>query len=99
MPVPDLAAVSAERWNRAADSDGWLTGSPELVVEVASPSNRKLEQKAGLYLAPGAEQVWLVYRETRTVAAMTVAETREVGAGEMLEFHGVGVRVDSVINR
>ncbi len=36
MPVPDLAAVSLERWNHAEDHDGWFEWAPELAVEVAS---------------------------------------------------------------
>ena len=57
MPAPDLAAVRLERWDKAVRSEGWLKGAPELVIEVASPSNRKLQQKAALYLENGAEQV------------------------------------------
>ena len=99
MPAPDLAAVSIERANQAEDSDGWLEGSPELVVEVASPSNRNLQRKAELYLAHGAEQVWIVYRNTKTVTVMSRSETTVVGMGEILEFHGVGMTVASIMSR
>jgi Uma2 family endonuclease len=37
--------------------------APELCVEIASPSNSKIElaEKAQLYLAKGAQEVWIVY--------------------------------------
>ena len=99
MPAPDLAAVSIERWNQAEDNDGWLKGSPELVVEVASPSNCKLQRKAALYLEHGAEQVWIVYRKTKTVSVITPDRTTECRIGETLQLHGVSATVDSIISR
>lgn len=51
---------------------GFLTKVPELVVEIASPTNvphhlmRKLED----YLAFGAKQTWLVFPETRRVLVL-----------------------------
>ena len=99
MPAPDLAAVSIERWNQAEDNDGWLDGAPELSVEVASPSNRKLQQKAVLYLEHGAEQVWIVYRKTQTVTVMTPDATTEARMGETLEFRGLRIPVASFMKR
>ena len=75
MPVPDLAAVQQERWDQAAETDAWLNGSPELVIEVASPSNRSQPRKAALYLEHGAEQVWIAYPATRTIAVNPWSET------------------------
>jgi Uma2 family endonuclease len=99
MPAPDLAAVSIERANQAEDSDGWLDGSPELVIEVASPSNRKLQRKAILYLEHGAEQVWIVYRKTKTITVMTPEGTTEARGDEIVKFHGLGVTVESIMAR
>ena len=99
MPAPGLAAVSLERWNHAEDNDGWLEGAPELAVEVASPSNRKLQRKAVLYLENGAEQVWLIYRQTQTVTVMTGEGTTEARMGETLEFRGVRLPVASFMKR
>src|ERR1700761_6003742 len=58
LPGPDLALIRAERWN-SIGKDEYLIGSPELVVEIFSPSNRKtlMAQKAALYLQHGAEAV------------------------------------------
>jgi Uma2 family endonuclease len=96
MPIPDLAAVRQERWRAAAANDDWLNGSPELVIEVASPSNRKLDRKAEAYLEYGAEQVWIVYPSTKTVAVLRREGTTEVRVGEALEFEGVSIAVESI---
>lgn len=57
----DVAFVSQQRWDSTPDDDN-LHGSPELVIEILSPSNSKAEmrQKATLYLSTGAHQFWLV---------------------------------------
>ncbi len=48
----DVAFVSQNRWDATDDEDN-LHGSPEMVIEVLSPSNTKLEmrEKATLYLS------------------------------------------------
>jgi Uma2 family endonuclease len=64
----DVACVRLER-HQAIEK--WLEGSPELVVEVKSPSNTRteLEDKARTTLAgTGAVQFWIMYPQTRTVA-------------------------------
>jgi Uma2 family endonuclease len=44
-----------------------FTLAPELCAEVASPSNsrKELREKTDAYLAAGAEEVWIVYTETK----------------------------------
>jgi Uma2 family endonuclease len=96
MPVPDLAAVRLERWRHAVKTEDWLTGFPELVIEVSSPSNRRLQRKADVYFDHGAEQVWIVYRKTRTVTVVTTEGSKEARLGEAVEFHGVRVPVASI---
>jgi Uma2 family endonuclease len=96
MPIPDLAVVTRKRWDKAVKGQTWLTGSPELVIEVSSPTNRKLERKAALYVERGAEQVWIVYPATKTLTVVTPDATRAAGMGETVEFHGVEVLVDSI---
>jgi Uma2 family endonuclease len=97
MPAPDLAAVTSDRWQQAVAGDGWLQGSPELVIEVASPGNRNLRRKAGLYLQYGAEQVWIVYRKTQTVVVMTQEGAKEARLSEYLEFHGCRVAIVEIL--
>ncbi len=97
MPVPDLAAVANGRWNAAVTADTWLDGSPELVIEVSSPSNRKLFRKAAVYLEHGAEQVWIVYPKRRAVTVYTAEGATEARTGETLEFQGVSVVVNEIL--
>jgi len=62
----DVACVSGPRYRVKK----WLEGSPELVIEVKSPSNTKAEMydKAMTTLAgAGAMEFWIVDPETRTV--------------------------------
>lgn len=86
LRAADVAFVSQSRWD-AADADDNLHGSPELVIEVLSPSNSAAEirAKAALYLATGAQEFWVVDPKRRTV---TVA-TRESSPIQ----YGIGERV------
>ncbi|HEX4227175.1 MAG TPA: Uma2 family endonuclease [Bryobacteraceae bacterium] len=67
----DVAFVSQQRWNTTKDDDN-LHGTPELVIEVLSPSNTKQEmrEKAALYLSTGAQEFWLVDPKRQTVTVM-----------------------------
>ena len=58
----DVAVISHPRWN-ATPPKGVLQGSPELVIEVVSPSNTpsQLKKLEMLCLANGATQFWAVY--------------------------------------
>jgi Uma2 family endonuclease len=51
--------------------DGYFEGAPALAIEVASESNTaaQLDLKMELYFAHGAEEVWIVYPQTRRVRA------------------------------
>jgi Uma2 family endonuclease len=73
-PLPENevwgADVAAVRLDRHESVDKWLLGSPELVIEVKSPSNTKAElhDKAMTTLAgDGAVEFWIVDAETETV--------------------------------
>jgi len=65
----DVAFVSQERWDATPDDDN-LHGSPELVIEVLSPSNTRAEmrEKAALCLSTGALQFWVVDAKRKTVS-------------------------------
>jgi hypothetical protein len=41
--------------------------APELCIEVVSPSNsvKELQEKLTAYLAAGAEEVWILYPQTK----------------------------------
>jgi Uma2 family endonuclease len=62
--------------SRHRQVEKWLVGSPELVIEVKSPSNTKAElfDKAMTTLAgAGAVEFWIVDAKTRTVTVFTAS--------------------------
>ena len=64
---PDLSFVSAARL--PANRQGYPEVAPDLVVEVASPSQTgpSIEDKARLYFEVGVRLVWIIDPERRTV--------------------------------
>ncbi len=66
---PDVAFTSVERLPLDAWNTGYAETVPDLVVEVASPSDsrRGVHDKAHMWLNHGARLVWVVQPETRTV--------------------------------
>ena len=63
MPRPDVFVMGRKRYMEAAKRDAFREGSPELAIEVVSPSNTKTEllKKLNLYLRNGSSAVWVVY--------------------------------------
>ncbi len=97
-PGPHLAAIRTERWEKAIHSDAYPEGSPELVIEVRSPSNRQLGRKASLYLEHGAEAVW-IDPKPRTVVIYDQDGVREIRENEQATFRGVTVEVAALFPR
>ena len=66
---PDIAFTSAEKIPLDAQVTGYAEVVPDLVVEVASPSDsrREAHDKARMWLSHGVRIVWVVHPETRTV--------------------------------
>lgn len=58
---PDLCVLGAER-AASAEQEGFVTGAPDLAIEVLSPSDRPgdITRKIRQYLRAGAHAVWLV---------------------------------------
>ncbi len=65
----DVAFISAARLGATRLVEGFSRRIPDLVVEVASPSNSeaRILQKISIYLAYGVRSVWLVRPGPRTV--------------------------------
>ena len=68
LRAADVAFVSQDRWDSTSGEDN-LRGSPELVIEVLSPSNthREIQEKAALCLSTGTEEFWAVDPKRNTV--------------------------------
>ncbi len=66
---PDIAFFSTEKIAIDAEIRGYAEAVPDLVVEVASPSDSRhaVHDKAHMWLSHGVRLVWLVQPETRTV--------------------------------
>jgi Uma2 family endonuclease len=71
LRVADLAAVSRARWE-AVDPDDNLYGTPELVIEVKSPSNteRQLRELVSICLNKDTLEVWIVDTGRKTVTVV-----------------------------
>jgi Uma2 family endonuclease len=69
----DVACVSQQRWDNTDDDDN-LHGSPELVIEVLSPSNTKAEihEKAALCLSTGSQAFWVVDPKRKAISVTTL---------------------------
>lgn len=84
----DVAFVSQARWDATADDDN-LRGSPELVIEVLSPSNTKSEirEKAALCLSTGAEEFWVVDPKRKSISiTRRDGETAAYGIGDRIRL-------------
>jgi Uma2 family endonuclease len=64
--IPDVSVVQR---GRLASQTRVFQGSPELAIEVVSPSDtaKHLERKVDAYLQGGAKSVWVVFPEARSV--------------------------------
>ena len=76
---PDASLVRQERWRALseAEREGFPPLCPDLVVELASPSDQPqaLRRKLATYMANGAALGWLLLPQSRTVEVWTAAET------------------------
>ena len=66
---PDIAFTSVERLPLGEDLAGYAEAVPDLVVEVASPTDSRaaVHDKAHMWLGHGARIVWVVHPEARAV--------------------------------
>ena len=67
--APDVAFVRIETVQQTGRLPGYRSGSPDLVVEVLSPSDRvtSVEEKVAEWLEGGARMVWVVSPKLHTV--------------------------------
>ncbi|MGA7408884.1 MAG: Uma2 family endonuclease, partial [Bryobacteraceae bacterium] len=79
MPRPDVFAMDAVRWEAAELADKYPDCSPQLPIEIFSPSNarRTFKRKIDLYLKTGAVAVWVVHPEKKIVTVHTAERSME----------------------
>ena len=78
MVQPDIIVVCDEeklKDNRSID------GAPELIVEILSPGNKKIETKykLDLYEENAVEEYWVVYPEYKQIHVYLLNEKEEYG--------------------
>ncbi len=69
VPGPDASFVSNERSASLKKIGAYRDGSPDLAIEIISPSNRadEIHAKVQNYLAGGGRRVWVLYPDTRSL--------------------------------
>ncbi len=69
----EVAFLRAERVPPPKAEDAYITGAPDLVVEIASPTQYRPQMgaKAWLWLQQGARLVWVVWPQRREVDVWT----------------------------
>ena len=70
--VADVAFLSREREANTADNE-WVSGAPDLVIEILSPSNTavKMDERRAICLENGCKQFWVVDHERKTIDVST----------------------------
>ena len=90
--VADVAAISRERWE-AVDPDDNLYGTPELVIEVRSPSNteRQLRELVSICVNKDTVEFWIVDAKGKSVTVVRPDGTPVVfAAGDTLSLAAFG---------
>ncbi|WP_310820807.1 Uma2 family endonuclease [Stratiformator vulcanicus] len=66
---PDLFVIEKSKLGKSGPTSGTLTATPDLVVEVVSPSNswKQIETKVDEYLCIGVKAVWVIVPNKRCV--------------------------------
>jgi len=95
--IADVALVSKASWN---SGDDYLSGAPQLVVEVLSPSNTATEMldKRNICLENGSREFWVVNRDHRQVEVSTPdGHTITYKSGQEIPlFFGGSLAVDAI---
>jgi Uma2 family endonuclease len=91
---PDLLYVSREREQRQMTED-YLEGAPDLVVEILSPSTKRVDQgvKLRLYERFLVQEYWIVDPEKETVSVYRLQDGRLQLGDELLRQGGPSVPV------
>lgn len=101
---PDLVVIAAARLSIVGST--CVEGSPDLLVEVLSPSTRRRDRgdKRGLYEEAGVREYWIVDPEARVVTQLVLEQGRyrqiefDRGEFESVAFPGLWVSVDAVFD-
>lgn len=93
----EVGVIRLSRWD-AAERDGYITGAPEIVIEVESPPNtaREFREKEDLCLANGSISFWVVYPDLREVTVAYAEGSRTYREGDVIELRGISEAREAV---
>jgi Uma2 family endonuclease len=97
----DVAFIQVKRWAAVGQRE-WLSGAPELVIEVLSPSNtaKDMNDREQLCLESGCQQFWAVDPDLKLVKVTTrdgITRTYRAGSTiSLADFGGDSITVDSI---
>jgi Uma2 family endonuclease len=86
---PDLSYVEPARRATMPKRGSYLVGAPDLVIEIASPSDTpaQMAAKVAIYLAAGVRLVWVAWPTSRTVDVWRPSSPQQptaLGSADML---------------
>jgi Uma2 family endonuclease len=90
---PDVAYSRRDPAPYGGGPDGYISGAPDLAVEVLSPSNRwtDIRRKIDQYFAAGARMVWIVDPQSKSVTvhpsadrSQTIGHDASLDGGDVL---------------
>ena len=78
--APDIAFVRGEPIPLENEEEGYIPFAPDLVIEIASPSDSRpaLRRNVARYHEAGVPNVWLVEYRSRTVSKFPLGGTEQV---------------------
>ena len=78
LRIPDVSFFSWQRVKGKVPTEAAPVISPDLAIEVISPSNttKEMDRKCREYFKSGALAIWMVYPKTRTVVVYSSPEQR-----------------------
>ena len=81
---PDVAFALEGKDNWESLSNRFVSGAPDIAVEIISPSNTvaEIERKRGEYFAAGSQRVWVAHPSTRTVTVHRADGTTTTYTGD-----------------
>jgi|SRR5580658_435119 Uma2 family endonuclease len=93
--VADVGCVSVDRDDATADDD-YLTGAPELVIEVLSPSNTvdEINDKMFICMPNGCNSFWIVDPKHQVVSVTQGAVTKHYGVQATIVIPSPAIKVE-----
>jgi len=96
----DVGVVATERWDAVGEGD--LFGSPEIVIEILSASNRRKEiaDKMALFLSTGTQQFCVIDRTHKTISVTGLEnKTRVYKMNDEVPFKllGTSLKVSEIL--